>query len=120
MLRVSQASAIVGITYLLSQPIASAQPSIENAIDSALRNNSIPGASKESNAVIVSLKKWMGPYQKLEKAANGYSATFKQGSLPIEVSFQGVGVGCPRTSIPLSKAPDNIKKTFGRCTNLTP
>jgi hypothetical protein len=56
---------VLGGAFLLGQP-ALAQPSLEGTIDSSIRNNSIPGASKESNAVIVSLKKWMGPYKKLE------------------------------------------------------
>lgn len=116
---INYVAVVLGGAFLLGQP-ALAQPSLEGTIDSSIRNNSIPGASKESNAVIVSLKKWMGPYKKLEKKGSGYSANFDKGSLPIQVSLKGVAVGCPQTTVPLSKAPDNIKKTFGKCTNLTP
>jgi hypothetical protein len=120
MQRINYVATVLGTAFLLGQPIALAQPSLEGTIDSSIRNNSIPGASKESNAVIVSLKKWMGPYQKLEKTGSGYNANFEKGSLPIAVSLKGVAVGCPKTAVPLSKAPANIKKTFGKCPNLTP
>jgi hypothetical protein len=119
MKKINYVATVLGTAFLLGQP-ALAQPSLEGTIDSSIRNNSIPGASKESNAVIVSLKKWIGPYQKLEKKGSGYSANFEKGSLPIAVSLKGVAVGCPQTAVPLSKAPANIRKTFGKCPNLTP
>ncbi len=120
MQKINYVATVLGITFSLGQPMAFAQPSIESTIDSSIRNNSIPGASKESNAVIVGLKKWMGPYQALKKSDDGYSASFQKGSLPIKVSLQGVNVGCPKTSVPLSAAPANVQKVFAKCPNLKP
>jgi hypothetical protein len=120
MKRINYAATLLGAAFLLGQPIALAQPSIESTIDISIRNNSIPGASKESNAVIVGLKKWMGPYKALKKSNDGYSANFQKGFLPIKVSLKGVNVGCPQTSVPLSTAPANVQKVFAKCPNLKP
>jgi hypothetical protein len=106
--------------FLLFQPVALAQTPIEQTIDRSLRNNSISGASRESNQLIVSLKKWIGPYKKLRKAGTGYIADFELGELPLQVSTSGIGASCPRTSVPLSKAPSNLRKAFAQCPNLKP
>jgi hypothetical protein len=108
--------------FLLAQPMqmsAQAQSSLEaTVIDNAIRNNALPGKGRE---VLASLKKWMGPYQSVRKESKGYSAIFQNGTLPIQALEVGqVGVGCPVTKLPLSKAPNNVREIFSKCPNLKP
>jgi hypothetical protein len=117
---VSQVTILFQGVFLLCQPITLARTPIEQTIDRSLRTNSIPGASQESNQLIVSLKQWIGPYKNLRKQGNSYIANFERGSLPLQVSLNGVGAGCPRTSVPLSKAPSNLRTAFAQCPNLKP
>jgi hypothetical protein len=115
-----QSALVVCAALLLTQPVALALSASEKLVDSALRNNSVPGGSSESNAMIVSLKEWIGPYKKLRKNGKDYLAVFAQGTLPMQISEKSVGIGCPNTAVPLSKAPSNIRQVFAKCPNLKP
>jgi hypothetical protein len=115
-----QSALVVCAAILLTQPVALAQSAAEKSIDSALRNSSVPGGNSESNAMITSLKEWMGPYKQLRKNGKDYLAVFDRGTLPMKISGNAVGIGCPNTAVPLSKAPTNIRKAFAQCPNLKP
>jgi hypothetical protein len=118
--KVYQPALVVGAAILVTTSVASAQTAMEKSIDSALRSSSIPGASSETNATLVSLKEWIGPYKKLRKNGKDYVAVFDRGTLPIKVSGNAVSAGCPNTKEPLSKAPTNIRPLFAKCSNLKP
>jgi hypothetical protein len=118
----NRAAMVLGTVFLLAQPMqmtVQAQSSLEaTVIDNAIRNDALPGKGKE---VLVSLKKWMGPYQSVRKESKGYSAIFQDGTLPIQMVEVGkVGVGCPVTKLSLSKAPNNVREVFSKCPNLKP
>jgi hypothetical protein len=115
-----QSALVICAALLLTPSVALAQSAVEKSIDSALRSSSVPGGSSESNAMITSLKEWMGPYQKLRKNGKDYLAVFDRGTLPMKISGNSVGIGCPNTAVPLSKASKNIQQAFAKCPNLKP
>jgi hypothetical protein len=114
----------LGIVLFLSPLLpltAQAQTSFEGAIDRAFSTESFPGANEQQKQFIVSMKKWIGPYQKARvgNKKGNYIAVFNRGYLPIQISgLLQVGVGCPVTKLSLSKAPSNIKEAFLKCPNL--
>jgi hypothetical protein len=114
----------LGIVLVLSPLLsltAQAQTSFEGAIDRAFSTESFPGANEQQKQFIVSMKKWIGPYQKARvgNKKGNYIAVFNRGYLPIQISgLLQVGVGCPVTKLPLSTAPSNIKAAFLKCPNL--
>jgi hypothetical protein len=122
---ISQSAMFLATALMLLQPLATAthaNASTAAAIDKALRTNTIPtdrdGKYKKQ---LISLKKWIGPYQNVKEDEDGtYQAKFKNGILPIKAGMTGINLGCVRTSVPLSKAPSNIKKMFENCPDLTP
>ncbi len=125
MKNISQSAMFLSTALMLLQPLAvatHANASTAAAIDKALRTNVIPtdrdGKYKKQ---LISLKKWIGPYQNVKEDEDGtYQANFKNGVLPIQAGITGINIGCVRTSVPLSKAPSNIKQMFENCPDLTP
>jgi hypothetical protein len=119
--RIAVGSAVFLLLGSSMQLTTQAQPSFEGTIDQAFKNNSFPGAGEQGRELIVGIKQWIGPYKKAQKNKkdDNYLAIFDRGSLPIKVSgLASVGVGCPVTKLPLSKAPSNIQKAFAKCPNL--
>jgi hypothetical protein len=125
MKNISQSAMFLATALMLLQPLTTAthaNASTAAAIDKALRTNVIPtdrdGKYKKQ---LISLKKWIGPYQNVKEDEDGtYQAKFKNGILPINAGITGINLGCVRTAVPLSKAPSNIKKMFENCPDLTP
>jgi hypothetical protein len=77
---------------------------------------------------MISLEKWLGPYQKVQKDGDNYLVVFKDGALPVQVGFKSdksiesfTFSGCPiGKSLSLSKAPSNLKPVLSKCPNLKP
>jgi hypothetical protein len=106
-----------------NNPNAAAQAAAQAAVDRSLRTNI--GSNGKPNQLFISLKQWLGNYQKVRKQdATTYVGIFDRGSLAIEVNFkpdgsiENFGVGCPVTKLPLSQADPDLQKIFSNCPNL--
>jgi hypothetical protein len=106
-----------------NKPNAQAQVAAQSAIDRSFRTN--VGSNGKPNPLFVSLKQWLGNYQKVRKQdETTYVGIFDRGSLALEVNFktdgsiENYGVGCPVTKLPLSQAHPDLQKIFSNCTNL--
>jgi hypothetical protein len=107
---------------------ATAQPSPLITLDRIFRyNSSPPGSSTQERTLLVSLKQWLGAYQRVLGEGNNYTAIFDRGSLPLAVEFKDTGdlknlvVGCPITkALSVSEAPIEIQKLMSKCTRLKP
>jgi hypothetical protein len=106
-----------------NKPNAQAQVAAQAAIDRSFRTN--VGSNGKPNPLFVSLKQWLGNYQKVRKQdETTYVGIFERGSLPLEVNFktdgsiENYGVGCPVTKLPLSQAHPDLQKIFSNCPNL--
>ena len=105
-------------------PTPQAQIAAEAAVDKSFRTN--VGSNGKPNQLFVSLKQWLGSYQKVQKKdASNYSGIFERGSVPMEVIFNDDGtvkifrVGCPITkSVSLAQAPADLQKILSDCANL--
>jgi hypothetical protein len=106
-----------------NKPNAQAQAAAQAADDRSFRTN--VGSNGKPNQLFVSLKQWLGNYQKVRKQdETTYVGIFEQGSMPLEVNFktdgsiENFGVGCPVTKLPLSQAHPDLQKIFSNCLNL--
>jgi hypothetical protein len=106
-----------------NQPSAQAQVAAQAAVDRSFRTN--VGSNGKPNQLFVSLKQWLGNYQKVQKQdATTYVGIFARGSMPLEVNFkpdgsiENYGVRCPMTKIPLSQAHPDLQKIFSNCPDL--
>jgi hypothetical protein len=106
-----------------NKPNAQAQVAAQAAIDRSFRTN--VGSNGKPNPLFVSLKQWLGNYQKVRKQdETTYVGIFDRGSMPLEVNFkpdgsiENYGVGCPVTKLPLSQAHPDLQKIFSNCTNI--
>lgn len=106
-----------------NKPNAQAQVAAQAAVDRSFRNNI--GSNGKPNQLFVSLKQWLGNYQKVKQQDEiTYIGIFDRGSMPFEVNFkpdgsiENYGVRCPATKIPLSQAPQDLQKIFSNCPNL--
>ncbi|WP_309730401.1 hypothetical protein [Chamaesiphon sp. OTE_75_metabat_556] len=106
-----------------NKPNAQAQVAAQAAVDRSFRTN--VGSNGKPNPLFVSLKQWLGNYQKVRKQdETTYVGIFERGSLPLEVNFktdgsiENYGVGCPVTKLPLSQAHSDLQKIFSNCPNL--
>ncbi len=103
-----------------NKPNAQAQIAAQAAIDRSFRTN--VGSNGKPNQLFVSLKQWLGDYQKVQKQdETTYVGIFERGSMPLEVNFkpdgsiENYGVRCPVTKLPLSQAPSDLQKAFSNC-----
>jgi hypothetical protein len=106
-----------------NKPNAQAQVSAQAAVDRSFRTN--VGSNGKPNPLFVSLKQWLGNYQKVRKQdETTYVGIFDRGSMPLEVNFktdgsiENYGVGCPVTKLSLSQAHPDLQKIFSNCPNL--
>jgi hypothetical protein len=89
------------------------------------------GKYQKLHAAMLSLEKWLGSYQKVQKSQNGYVAVFTNGSVPVTASFKtnklirsaksvsDLFLGCPISkSLALRLVPSTIRSTFPKCPNL--
>ena len=112
-------------------PTAQAQASAQAALDKSFKTNT--RANGESSPILVSLKQWLGNYQKVQKVnATNYLGTFVGGSASVTINFKPDGsilmlrgfanenysMGCPTTKISIEQAPANLQKIFSNCPNL--
>jgi hypothetical protein len=104
-------------------PTAQAQAAAQVALDRSFKTNT--RANGESSPILVSLKQWLGNYQKVKKVdATNYLGVFERGSAPVTINFKPDGsienysMGCPTTKISLKQAPENLQKVLGNCPNL--
>jgi hypothetical protein len=100
---------------------AHAQPSPEIVLDRLFRNES-SAPNTQSREMLVSLKQWMGSFQRIRKESSGYVAVFDSGSLPIDAKFKANGsietmnFGCPKTkSLSMDTAPSSIRQSLSKC-----
>jgi hypothetical protein len=106
------------------EPNAQAQAGAEAAVDRSFKTNI--GSNGKPNQLFISLKQWLGNYQKVEKQdASNYSGIFDRGSVPVTVNFkpdgsiESFGMGCPTTkSLSLSQAPTELQQRLSKCPNL--
>lgn len=106
---------------LLASPLAidvQAQTDSAVAIDRAFRYES----SSRQGALIGSLKKWMGAYQRIATEDNNYLVIFDSGSIPVVARFTTSGAletivfGCPRSkSLSINDAPEGIRQELSKC-----
>jgi hypothetical protein len=104
-------------------PTAQAQAAAQVALDKSFRTNT--RANGEISPVLVSLKQWLGNYQKVQKVdATKYLGIFDRGSAPVTINFKPDGsienysMGCPTTKLSLKQAPADLQKVLERCPNL--
>jgi hypothetical protein len=105
------------------EPNAQAQAAAGANVDRSFRTNI--GSNGKPNKIFISLKQWLGNYQKAQKKdASNYTAIFDRGSVPVLVNFKPDGaienynIGCPVTkSLPLNQAPSDLQKLFSTCPN---
>ena len=104
-------------------PTAQSQASAQAALDKSFKTNT--RANGESSPILVSLKQWLGNYQKVQKVdATNYLGIFARGSAPVTINFKPDGsienysMGCPTTKVSLKQAPENLQKIFATCPNL--
>ncbi len=118
---------VLGIVLLLAQQIrltALAETSPEIIIDRMFRYDSSPaGNNNRDRAIVNSLKKWLGAYQRLLLGEdNNYVAIFDRASLPLKVKLTDSGeiesfaFGCPVTkSLSFHQAPIELRKLWLKC-----
>jgi hypothetical protein len=106
---------------------ASAQMAPEVAIDHIFRYESSSPGPRGQGELAMSLKKWLGAYQRLLKDGDNYTAVFDRASLPLTVEskengdFKGFGIGCKSTSsLPMSEAPEEFRKLLLKCRSNRP
>ena len=106
-----------------NKPNAQAQAAAQAAVDRSFRTN--VGSNGKPNQLFVSLKQWLGNYQKVrQQDETTYIGIFDRGSMPLEVNFkpdgsiENYGVRCPITRVPLSQAPSDLQKVLAKCPNL--
>jgi hypothetical protein len=106
-----------------NKPNAQAQAAAQAAVDRSFRTN--VGSNGKPNQLFVSLKQWLGNYQKVrQQDETTYIGIFERGSMPLEVNFKTDGsienykVRCPITRVPLSQAPSDLQKVLANCPNL--
>ena len=104
-------------------PTAQAQAAAQAALDKSFKTNT--RANGEISPVLVSLKQWLGDYQKVQKVdETNYLGIFARGSAPVTINFKPDGsienysMGCPTTKVSLKQAPENLQKIFSNCPNL--
>lgn len=125
----------LGINFLLVQPITlagSTQLSPEETINRIFTSDSLlPGATKEEHENLIKVRKgvleWLGSYQGVRKENDRSVIMFEKGSVPVKVQFEENGDPknitaneCPTTSVPISQAPREYKKSLSHCPNLKP
>ncbi len=100
----------------------SAQMAPEVSIDRIFRYESSSSGAAGQGEFAMSLKKWLGAYQRLLKDGDNYTAVFDRASLPLTVElkdngdFKGFGIGCGATSsLPMSEAPEEFRKLLLKC-----
>jgi hypothetical protein len=105
------------------EPKAQAQASAQVALDKSFKTNT--RANGENSPILVSLKQWLGNYQKVQKVdAANYVGIFERGSAPVKINFkpdgtvESYGMGCPTTKISLKQAPADLQKVLATCPNL--
>jgi hypothetical protein len=106
-----------------NKPNAQAQAAAQAAVDRSFRTNL--GSNGKPNQLFVSLKQWLGNYQKVKQQdETTYIGIFDRGSLPLEVNFKPDGsienymVRCPVTKLPLNQSHPDLQKMFSSCPNL--
>jgi hypothetical protein len=100
-----------------------AQPAPALVIDRIFRYNSTPpGSDNQTTSSLVSLKKWMGSYQRTLGEGTNYVAIFDRGSVPLTIELKDSGdiksvvFGCPvAKSLSLSDAPADLQKLWIKC-----
>ncbi len=104
-------------------PTAQAQAAAQAALDKSFKTNT--RANGESSPILVSLKQWLGNYQKVQKVdAAKYLGIFDRGSAPVTINFKSDGsidnysMGCPTAKISIEQAPAELQKIFATCPNL--
>jgi hypothetical protein len=128
---INRVVAVFGTLLLVIPPMgltAVAQPSPLTTLDRIFRyNSSPPGNNIQDRNLLLSLKQWLGAYQRVLGEGNNYTAIFDRGSLPLAVEFKDTGdlktlvVGCPITkALSVSEAPIEIQKLTSRCTRSKP
>jgi hypothetical protein len=104
---------------------AQSQTVAEATLDRSFRNN--VGSDGKPKQLFVSLKQWLGNYQKVRKVdANNYFGIFARGNVPVTVNFKSdgsidnFGMTCPILTKPLSlsQAPADLRKLLAPCPNL--
>ncbi len=122
---VDKSGRIAGIRLVekRNKPNAQAQSAAQAAVDRSFRTNI--GSNGQPNQLFVSLKQWLGNYQKVrQQDETTYIGIFERGSMPLEVNFKpdgsidNYGVRCPVTKLPLSQAHPDLQKIFSNCSNL--
>lgn len=119
-LKISLSTALVLIPTLGLTVLA--QPAPELAIDRIFRyESSSPGNAAQGNS-IVSLKKWLGAYQRITRDNNNYVVVFDRASLQLIVELKDSGelkgftVGCPvARSMFTSETPEEFQKLMTKC-----
>jgi hypothetical protein len=94
------------------------------ALERSIKSNL--GSNGEYQPLIVSLKQWLGNYQKIQSEGSNYLAIFTRGSVPISVQFRddrsikSYGMGCPivTKSLSVSQAHPDLQKLLSKCPNL--
>lgn len=118
MMNLAAIGSCTALLALLLAPHVQAQPDPEVVIDRAFRFES----SSRQGALIGSLKRWMGPYQRIVKEENNYLVIFDSGSIPVGARFTTSGsletivFGCPRSkSLSINDAPEGIRQELSKC-----
>jgi hypothetical protein len=105
------------------EPKAQAQASAQAALDKSFKTNT--RVNGENSPIMVSLKQWLGNYQKVQKVdAANYVAIFDRGSAPVKINFkpdgtvESYGMGCPTTKMSVKQASADLQKVLATCPNL--
>ena len=123
----SRLALILTTTFLLIKPLeltVQAQPAPEVMVDRMFVHESSGGLYQ---AVISSLKKFMGSYQRIRKDDDNYILVFDGGSLPIDIqvsasgSIAGLNFGCPISrTLSISDAPSELRQVLSQCSKFKP
>ncbi len=123
----SRLALILATTLLLIKPLeltVQAQPAPEVMVDRMFVYESSGGRYQ---AVISSLKKWLGAYQRIRKDDDNYLLVFDGGSLPIDIqvsesgSISGLDFGCPISkTLSISDAPSELRQVLSQCSRFKP
>jgi hypothetical protein len=123
----SRLALILATMLLLIKPLeltAQAQPAPEVMVDRMFVYESSGGRYQ---AVISSLKKWLGSYQRIRKDDDNYLLVFDGGSLPIDIqvsesgSIAGLNFGCPISkTLSISDAPSELRQVLSQCSRFKP
>ncbi len=111
---------LVVISATVQTAFAQAAPEI--AIDRLFRYDSSSTGSYGQPTLTGSLKQWLGAYQRTLRDGDKYTVVFDRASLSLIVELKDSGefknftLGCPaNNSLPLSDAPEDIRKALLRC-----